>query len=70
MAIDFAKMYPEFAGAKVTFGLVAQGHIPTVERMLGEGQSWDDIGAAIGWCPKTAEEHWNWHVEDRATKST
>lgn len=40
------------------FGLEAQGHIPTIERMLGEGKDWDAIGKAIGWCPKTAKEHY------------
>lgn len=31
------------------FGLEAQGHIPTVERMLAEDATWDEIGKAIGW---------------------
>jgi len=40
------------------FGLKAQGHIPTIERMLSEGKDWEAIGKAIGWCPKTAQEHY------------
>ncbi len=44
--------------AKVRFGLKAQGHIPTIETMLGQGKSWVEIGKAIGWCPETAKRHW------------
>jgi hypothetical protein len=44
--------------AKVVFGLKRQGHIPAIERMLKEGKNWDDIGAAINWCPITAREHY------------
>ena len=47
---------------KVVFGLAAQGHIPTIERMLAEGKSWQEIGAAIGWCPETAKRHYEWHL--------
>ena len=36
-------------GAEVKIGLRAQGHLPTVERMLAEGKSWAEIGKAIGW---------------------
>jgi len=49
----------------IRFGLVAQGHIPTVERMLAEDASWDDIGKEIGWCPKTAEKHYGWYLENK-----
>ena len=38
------------------FGLKAQGHIPTIQRMLAEGKTWEDIGREIGWDPGTAEE--------------
>lgn len=37
------------ANVPIVFGLRAQGHIPTVERMLAEGASWDEIGKEIGW---------------------
>lgn len=37
------------SGAKVQFGLRAQGHIPTIDRMLSDGSTWEDIGRAIGW---------------------
>jgi hypothetical protein len=51
------------AGAELQFGLRNQGHIPTVERMLGEGQSWDAIGRAIGWDPAAAREWYEWDRE-------
>lgn len=51
--------------AKVVFGLKKQGHIPTIERMLKEGKNWDDIGAAINWCPLTAREHYERVVGER-----
>jgi hypothetical protein len=49
----------------VLFGLGAQGHIPTIEKMLAAGRSWKEIGDAIGWCPETAERHYGWHLEAR-----
>jgi len=51
------------AGLTLKFGLVQQGHVPTIERMLSEGADWVAIGKAIGWCPKTAEQHWQWLQE-------
>ena len=50
-------------GVRIKFGLRAQGHIPTIERMLGEGKSWDEIGSAIGWHSQTAKE-WYEKYED------
>jgi len=50
------------AGVTVTFGLSAQGHVPTIERMLADGEGWPAIGRAIGWCPDTAKRHWQWHT--------
>ena len=44
--------------ARVVFGLEAQGHILTIEKMLSEKKTWDEIGDRIGWCPKTAKEHY------------
>jgi predicted Rossmann-fold nucleotide-binding protein len=46
----------EDAGLRVVIGLRQQGHMPTVERMLTEGASWDAIGQAIGWNPRAAKE--------------
>lgn len=58
---DFA----ELLNLPVHFGLVAQGHIPTIERMLAEGRTWSEIGAVIGWMPETAEKHYGWYLERR-----
>lgn len=44
--------------AEVAFGLKAQGHIPTIEKMLAEGRTWEEIGRTIGWCPETARRHY------------
>lgn len=49
---------PELLNAPVVFGLQAQGHIATIENMLKEGKSWEEIGSAIGWCYETAEKHY------------
>lgn len=52
--------------APVVFGLKAQGHLPTIGRMLGQGKTWEEIGKAIGWCPDTAKEHYRrMHMLDR-----
>jgi hypothetical protein len=44
------------ANVTVRFGLRQQGHIPTIQRMLAEGATWDQIGAAIGWQPAAARQ--------------
>ena len=49
--------------APVLFGLQQQGHISTIERMLKDDASWEAIGEEIGWCPKTAKEHYERHVD-------
>ncbi len=56
---------PELKNAPMLFGLEAQGHIPTINRMLKAGASWEEIGRAIGWCPKTTEEHYGWYLEKK-----
>jgi hypothetical protein len=47
---------------KIVFGLEAQGHIPTIEKILDEFGSnefsWEKIGKEINWCPKTACYHY------------
>lgn len=50
----------------VRFGLVQQGHIPTIERMLADGQPWDVIAKEIGWEAKTLIKHWGWYQEHKA----
>lgn len=52
-------------GLKPVFGLVQQGHIPTIERMLSEGREWHEIGKEIGWNPNTAKMHYGWHIADK-----
>jgi len=47
------------------FGLEAQGHIPTIEKMLTEGKSWEEIGETIHWLPKTAEEHYEQYTDSK-----
>ncbi len=56
--MELAKLIDE-AGLKLTFGLKAQGHVPTIREMLANGDDWNAIGKAIGWCPKTAREYWD-----------
>ena len=51
--------------SKPVFGLQAQGHIPTIETMLSQGRTWEEIGKKIGWCPKTAQKHWGWYLEEQ-----
>lgn len=46
----------------VKFGLRAQGHLPTIERMLADGAGWDAIGSAIGWHGDTARQ---WYERER-----
>jgi hypothetical protein len=48
--------------APVVFGLQRQGHIPTIEKMLKEGATWEEIGKEIGWCAETAKEHYIWFI--------
>jgi hypothetical protein len=37
------------AGVTVKFGLREQGHMTTVDRMLAEGKTWDEIAKAVRW---------------------
>lgn len=60
-----ANMDQLFRGVVCQFGLVQQGHIPTIEAMLGEGASWEEIGLKIGWCHKTAEQHYNAYLKGK-----
>ena len=52
----------EEAGAELRIGLRAQGHLPTVERMLASGETWEAIGRAIGWDGKAAER---WYAMEK-----
>jgi hypothetical protein len=53
---ELARLLSEIPDVQVCFGLRAQGHLPTIRRMLKEGASWEEIGAAIGWQGKAAAE--------------
>jgi len=68
VAIDPSN-YPELTAAlenmPVLFGLVAQGHIPTIENMLTEHKSWEEISDVIGWVPGTAKEHYDRYLATR-----
>jgi hypothetical protein len=58
--------WPDFLlNAPVLFGLVQQGHIQTIERMVKEGTSWDEIGKEIGWDTETVKEHYGWYLDVR-----
>lgn len=57
------------SGVTPLFGLKAQGHIPTVERMVAEGKSWKEIGNAIGWAADAVEKHWGWYCQENEAKS-
>jgi hypothetical protein len=50
------------------FGLAAQGKIPTVEKMLAAGSTWDEIGNAIGWDGATAKRFYGYYLEDKEKK--
>lgn len=61
----------DFILAKAVFGLKAQGHIPTIQQMLSENKTWDEIGTKIGWLPETAREHYTQILEnEKATETT
>lgn len=47
----------------VCFGIEAQGHIPTIERMLREGAAWSEISQAIGWDRDAAAQHYLWYLQ-------
>ncbi len=52
-----------FDGVQIQFGLEQQGHIPTVERMLAEGKTWNEIGDAIGWHGPTAAKFYDMYLK-------
>ena len=58
------ELFRVFEGVPIKFGLAAQGHLPTVARMLSEGKTWDEIGDVIGWHGPTVKQYWE--IERRA----
>lgn len=61
-----SELMEELMNAPVLMGLQAQGHIPTIEAMLYSGCTWKQVGDRIGWCHKTAEQHYGWYLESKA----
>ena len=43
------ELLEKLGGTKILFGLVAQGHIPTIEKMLKENKLWEQIADELGW---------------------
>jgi len=52
------------------FGLEGQGHIQTVEQMLQENKTWMEIGEQIGWCHKTAKQHYMMYLVSKKSKTS
>lgn len=70
-------------GAKVVFGLEAQGHIPTIEAIITKWNDtpmdvqmqyskalWDEVGKTIGWCSLTAALSYFQYLEHKNTEET
>lgn len=55
----------ELLNQRILFGLRAQGHVPTIEKMLAEGASWEEIGKAISWDPATAKDFYEREVLEK-----
>lgn len=62
-------MNDDLLNQPVLFGLKAQGHIPTIESMLKEQKSWEEIGKKINWCPETAKKHYQWYLDAQSHKN-
>lgn len=67
MAID-ADVRVLLDDAPTRFGLRAQGHLPTIETMLGNGHTWDQIAHEIGWQRCAARSHFEHAVGEEDTK--
>jgi hypothetical protein len=68
---DFAKKLDK-KDLKIVFGLEAQGHIPTIEKILDDlgsnDYAWEKIGKEIGWCDKTARNHYITYLREKYKK--
>ena len=51
------KWCKEILETPIRFGLVQQGHIPTIYDMIEEEKSWEEIADAIGGEANTARDH-------------
>lgn len=59
------KFIEKLGDTKICVGLEQQGHIPTIEKMLENDATWDEIGKKINWCAETAKTHYQWYVEEQ-----
>ena len=53
---------------RAVFGLVNQGHIPTIEGMLDRYCGWDEINSVIGWAGDAAQEDYIRYLRKRVKK--
>lgn len=53
----------EVLNVAIAFGLSAQGHLKTVEKLRAEGEPLGLIAHRIGWSKEALCEHWAWHLE-------
>jgi len=61
--MEIKNPFAELPNVPILFGLRAQGKLETVERMVREGRSWEEIGDEIGWAPDAAERFWKMERE-------
>ena len=61
--LEDKKAWGILMNTRVLFGLKAQGHLPTIEKMLKDGATWKEIGKKIGWCPETGKKDYERHVK-------
>ena len=52
----------------VRVGLVQQGHIKTIETMLKNNASWEEIGKVINWDGETAKKHYELYLDGVSSK--
>jgi hypothetical protein len=57
--------FKDILNVEVVFGLVAQGHIPTIEYLLASGEGWAYIGKVIGWEPDTVRRHYKAYLAQK-----
>lgn len=62
-APESASAMDRLMNAPIAFGLTAQGHMPTIDRMMALGIGWDEIGKEIGCDPATALDFWKRETE-------
>ncbi len=53
---------------KLRFGLVQQGHIPTIQKMRQDLKPWSEIAKAIGWEEQGLISSYTRYLEDRVVQ--